>query len=398
MADKPAPKVGHFLPGGEGDHSVTESAPKPSSPNAAPLSAPTPRLGGDAPPTPPQLQGTRIESKRTSLSGSRLGPPPVDDAAAEAYRRVFHPDPIPFVPKKRSKALIAGIVIGALILVGGGLAFAAKVLTAYDGPIGDPGATPSARSSNDPSEPVTKGTPDAEVLAKSPLYAAGAMSVVKCQEPAFRPTSMENVRSYYQALIGCLDRAWKPVVEKAGFEFRSPQLVLFSVGNETACGVQNEEVESYCPAEAGSVAMPWQELTENYPQNKALTRAAMAQAIGFVYSTHVQNLMGILDASQNQGDSAANKAAELEQKRRASLQASCLSAAFFGAAKASFPLRGEVLRQWTYLIQHGGDEHTKTKVRDHGSAKSLALWMNQGFATTNPGSCNTFVAASAKVS
>ncbi len=35
---------------------------------------------------------------------------------------------------------------------------------------------------------------------------------------------------------------------------------------------------------------------------------------------------------------------------------------------------------------------------DHGSAKSLILWMNQGFARTDPGACNTFVAASAKVS
>ena len=64
----------------------------------------------------------------------------------------------------------------------------------------------------------------------------------------------------------------------------------------------------------------------------------------------------------------------------AALQANCLSAVFFGAAKASFPLRGELLRQWTWLIQHGGDEHSKDKVRDHGSAKSLTLWMNQGFA------------------
>ena len=83
---------------------------------------------------------------------------------------------------------------------------------------------------------------------------------------------------------------------------------------------------------------------------------------------------------------------------RRALQSNCFSAVFFGAAKASFPLRGELLRQWTSLVQHGGDENTKEKVRDHGSAKSLTLWMNRGFASTDPATCNTFVAAPAQVS
>jgi predicted metalloprotease len=116
-----------------------------------------------------------------------------------------------------------------------------------------------------------------------------------------------------------------------------------------------------------------------------------------VYGAHLQNLTGILEASQNQRDTASTKAAQLEQDRRAALQASCLGAVFFGAAQASFPISGDVQRQWNYLVAHSGDEQTKDKVRDHGSAKSRSLWMNQGFATTNPGSCNTFVAASAKV-
>ena len=409
MADKPAPKPGHFLPGGEGaqaDESQpgiaapragAEGTPRLSDGGAAPLAAPTPRLGGDAPSTPPQLQGSRIESKRLSLSGSRLGPPPPDDPAAAAYRAVFRPEPIPFIPKKRSKALVAAVVVAALLVVGGGVAFAAKVLTSYGDVLANPEGTPSVKSSSD--APTAKPTPDAEVVKQNPLYAVGKLPVVKCTEPAYRPTSMENVRSYYQAMIACLDAAWKPVVEKAGFEFRSPRLIIFSEGNETACGVQNKDVASYCQDEqGGSATMPWQSLTDNYQKNKAATRADMAQSIGFVYGAHLQNLTGIFDSAQNLRDTAANPAGQLEQDRRTSLQANCFSAVFFGAAKGSFPLRGELLKQWSWLIQHGGDEHSKDKTRDHGSAKSLALWMNQGFATLDPGTCNTFVAASAKVS
>lgn len=400
MADKPAPKPGHFLPGGEGG-TAGPTTPSAQAGRTAPLIAPTPRLGGQAPPTPHQLTGSRIESRRTTTSGTRLGPPPPDDPAAAAYRAVFHPDPIPFVPKKRSKALIATIVVGALVLVGGGVAFAAKVLSSYDDFVANPMGTPSIRPTGEPSttEPVGKGMPDADVVGKNPIYSVGKMPVVACKEPVFRPTSKENVRSYYQALIACMDKAWEPIVTKAGFEFRSPRLIVFDQGEETACGVQDEDISSYCQdEEGGSVTMPWQDLTENYSKNKALARADMAQSLGFVYGAHIQNLIGIFDASTDLRDTAANKTGQLEQDRRLALQANCFSAVFFGATKASFPLRGELLKQWSWLIQHGGDEHSKDKVRDHGSSKNLTYWMNRGFAGTDLATCNTFVAPSAKVS
>jgi predicted metalloprotease len=209
---------------------------------------------------------------------------------------------------------------------------------------------------------------------------------------------MENVRSYYQALTACMDKAWKPIITKAGFEFRSPRLIIYNEGDETACGVQ-KDLALYCQDEqGGSATMPWQKIVEDYPKHKAETRAEMAQSFAFVYGVHVQNLTGMADAADNLADTAASKAKQFEQQRRAALQAYCFGAVFFGAAKASFPLRGELLNQWNGLIQRRGDDKVKDKTPDHGSSKNLALWMNQGFATTNPGSCNTFVAAPAKVS
>ncbi|RZT28472.1 putative neutral zinc metallopeptidase [Kribbella sp. VKM Ac-2569] len=404
MADKPAPKPGHFLPGGDGDQIASDdrkpgvSAPS-KAPSGAPLAAPTPRLAGEAPPTPPQLSGSRIDSRRTTLSGSRIGPPPAEDRAAAAYRQVYHPEPVPFVPKQRSKGLIALMVVAVLLLLGGGATFAVKVISSPDFSVNPiPPTTKPSGGAPTTKPPVGKGTPDTDIVGKNAIYTAGALAAAKCAEPAFRPTSMENVRSYYQALTACMDKAWEPIVTKAGFEFRSPNLVIFSDGDETACGVQHD-LALYCQDEhGGSATMPWQELVEEYPKNKAEVRAEMAQSFGFVYGVHLQNLTGMAEASDNLADTAASKAAQLEMNRRAALQAYCFGAVFFGAARTSFPLRGELLRQWNGLISRRGDEFTKDKVRDHGSSKSLALWMNQGLATSNPGSCNTFVAASAKVS
>ncbi|GAB3935603.1 hypothetical protein GCM10029976_046090 [Kribbella albertanoniae] len=394
MADQPGPtpgpKPGHFLPGGAGDSGADNKAAERG---AAPLAAPTPRLSKAAEDeAAPQLRGSRLDGP--GISSARRDA----EAAAAAYRTVFQPEPIPFDPnKKRSKLLVAGIVAGVLLLVGGIVYAGVTVISKSDGLLANPLTTPSVRDGDGATKPTRKPTADADVLAKNPIYAAGKLAAVKCKEPAFRPTTMENVWSYYEAMISCLDNAWKPVVTKAGFEFRSPKLVIFNEGQETACGIQ-EKVASYCADEhGGSVTMPWQALPDDYAKNKAATRIDMAQSISFVYGVHVQSLAGILESSDNLRDQAKDKAAELEQDRRQALQANCFAAVFVGASRASFPIEGELERQWTYLMNHSGDENDKKEPRDHGSIKSHALWMGQGFAKTDPGTCNTFGAPAAKV-
>jgi predicted metalloprotease len=198
-------------------------------------------------------------------------------------------------------------------------------------------------------------------------------------------------------LLKCLNKSWQPVVEKAGFEFHEPQLIIFDDGQETACGVQ-EKVSSYCDSGDGSVAMPWQDLVDQYGKNKALTRIDEQDSLGFVYAVHVQKLTGIFDAADNLSDTAPTEAARLEHRRRQALQATCLAGVFLGAEKAAFPIQGELLKQWQWRAKNDGDEFNEDKVRDHGSRKSTELWRTRGFTTADPGSCNTFVAAANKVS
>jgi predicted metalloprotease len=386
--DDSAPKPGHFLPGGAGAGGDAPGSRKPAVPgDSSPLTAPTPRLGGPTQAGPPQL------------SGSRLGPPPPGDPAAAAFKARYQPEPIPFVVKKRSKAVVAAIVAGVVLVAGAGVAGAASLLSKYDDYVASPiGSTPSIPGQTpSETEPTGTPTPDPVVEKQNKLYANGKLASVNCKEPAFRPTSKENVRSYYQVLIQCMNKSWKPVVEKAGYEFHPPQLIIFDEGQETACGVQ-KEVSEYCDSGDGSVAMPWQGLVEDYPKNKALARILEQESLGYVYAVHVQRLTGIFDAYVNLSDSAPNAAAKLEHQRRQALQASCLASAFLGAEKASFPIQGELLRQWQVRAKHSGDETTKEKVRDHGSRKSQELWRTRGFNTANPGSCNTFAAAANTVS
>ncbi|WP_344210251.1 neutral zinc metallopeptidase [Kribbella sancticallisti] len=397
MADepgaKPGPKAGHFLPGGAGDVTPADPAAKDEQPKYAssvPLTAPTPRLGA----------GAEAPSGPPVLSGSRLGPPPPGDRAAAAFQARYQPVPVPFEPRKKSKALIAGIVVGALVVVAGGIFGATRVLRSYDEFVANPLGTPSVQQDQPigvpTDEPTSKPKSDHQVTKENRLYAGGKLAPVACREPKYRPTSKDNVRSYYQALLVCHNKTWEPVVRAAGFDFRPPQLIIFDDGEETACGVQ-KEVSSYCPSGDGSVAMPWEDLLDKYTKNPALARVDMADALGYVYSVHVQNLTGILDAGGGLRDEAVTPALRLEQERRLALQATCLSSVFLGAAKASFPVTGNLLEEWTWRSKNSGDDIAKGTVRDHGSSASVRLWMTKGFSTANPAACNTFVAAAAEV-
>jgi uncharacterized protein len=392
MPDESAPKPGHFLPGGAGDAPAEtggKTVPDDSVPSKAePLAAPTPRLGATAPPGPPQL------------SGSRLGPPPPGDLASAAFRARYSPEPIPFVPRKRSKLMIAGIVVAALVVVGGGVTVAAKVLSSYDQLVENPLSAPSLRTPTPPgdrSTPIAQPTPDLVVQQKNKLYSTGKLAPSKCKEPAYRPTSKENVKAYYQALLVCLNKSWEPSVRKAGYEFHAPKLVIFDEGDETACGA-TDQVAQYCEADDGSVQMPWQDAVSDYRVNKAQARVNMADGLAYVYGHHVQNLTGILEASTNREDEAPNEAARLLENRRSALQAACFSSVYLGADKTWFPLQGQLLEAWRYASRHSGDEDSEGKVHDHGSRKSVELWMQRGFTGVDPGSCNTFAATADKVS
>jgi predicted metalloprotease len=415
MAEESGPRPGHFLPkDDQPDELPTNGQPelpkygqpdglptygRPGVPAygapSAPLAAPTPRLG----------RGAEKTDGPPLLSGSRLGPPPAGDRAAAAFKARYQPEPIPFQPKKKSKALIAGLVAGALVVAGGAVFGATKVLASYDDFVANPLGTPSVKqpgstqSDQQPpdQQPTAEPTPDVVVLLENKLYSAGKPAPVKCREPAFRPTSKSNVKAYYQALLVCMNKFWEPVVRQSGHEFHPPKLIMFDDGQETACGVQ-EKVSSYCAADGGSVALPWEDLQGEYDENRSLARIDMAGALGYVYGVHVQNLTGILESSSRRQAEAATPALKLEQARRSALQAACLSAVFLGAEQATFPVTGDLLTWWKWRSKHGGDDSDPRNVRDHGSDKSVALWMNRGFSVPDPGSCNTFVAAAAKVS
>lgn len=231
------------------------------------------------------------------------------------------------------------------------------------------------------------------IVAQNPLYRVGRLPASRCKEPSARPTSVANVRKYYAEYIACLDKVWKPVIEKAGFTFVPPRLDVFTGNTRTLCNVQDSA--AYC--DGGTISMNATFDIENYRKyNKLWTRTTMAHLVAHEYGHHIQRLTGISDASATRSSYLNGVDAPLQESRRIELQASCLSGVYLGSDRSYFPVSGSWRQRWLWTISHRGDEWGTQ--RDHGSSKSHSRWTRRGFDTSSPAACNTFTASATSVS
>jgi uncharacterized protein len=384
--DKTGPKPGHFLPGGAGDAGADPDAPL-SRPSAPKLSRKEPlKLSG---PHPQQLEQ---ETKAWSQTrGRRVAPP----AHFELARRLTMP-------------MVIGLSVLALFVVGGGVALTLKLMGSYDDLVQDPLTAPSARDTPSPGgsgKPGASGSPtvtvtavpvpDALVVKENKLYSIGKLTPSKCKEPAWRPTSKAAVQKYASEMLRCLDKSWKPAIEKAGHQFRPVHPVFNADAQDCVGGEDDPDQATYCTTDE-TLYVPWERFVAKYPDNKISVRAGMAETIASVYGFHVQRMAGIGDAAESRGATAPNKAAELAETRRVHLQADCFGAMYIGANKKWHPWRGQLLEAWEYSTEHAGDD--KGEERRYGSRKNVAMWNQRGFDHADPKYCNTFNAPAGQVS
>jgi len=254
------------------------------------------------------------------------------------------------------------------------------------------------RTTSKPRKPTKPEPSDTDIVARNGLYKAGAMGSVNCRESSARPSTVAGARANYANLVKCLNRSWPALVQRSGSKFRPPTVMSFSGSVSTPCGTWPDSGPPfYCPTNQ-TIYMNLTEDIGNYneiPQNYArvFARMWMLHQFAHEYGHHVQALTGIFRAYANLRYEAPTEAAELQASRRLELQASCFSDIFISANKGSYPISGESLRQWKWLIGNTTDHK-----RDHGNKNNHKYWALQGYNTRKPGACNTFTASGAKVS
>ncbi|WBQ04547.1 neutral zinc metallopeptidase [Kribbella sp. CA-293567] len=251
------------------------------------------------------------------------------------------------------------------------------------------------------SRPTTKPRSEPsnlDIVARNRLYQAGKMGSVNCRESSARPATAAGARANYANLVNCLNRSWPALVQRSGSTFRAPRVMSFSGTVTTPCGsMYDSGPPFYCPSNQ-TIYMNLTEDVGNYKRVNASyarvwARMWMLHQFAHEYGHHVQNLTGIMRASFDLRYDAPNQAGELLASRRLELQASCLGDVFIAANKRSYPLTGESLRQWNWLIGNTVDPK-----RDHGSKANHKYWALRGFNAVGPGACNTFTASQPRVS
>jgi predicted metalloprotease len=251
------------------------------------------------------------------------------------------------------------------------------------------------------SRPTTKPAAepsDLDVVARNRLYKAGQMASVGCRESSARPATAAGARANYANLVKCLNRSWPALIQRSGVTFRPPTVLSFSGSVTTPCGSMSDNGPPfYCPTNQ-TIYMNLTEDVGGYNENsqnyaRVFARMWMLHQFAHEYGHHVQALTGIFRAYANLRYEAPTQAGELLASRRLELQASCFSDIFIAANQRSYPLTGESLRQWKWLIGHTIDPK-----RDHGSTANHKYWALRGYNGGGPAACNTFTASPARVS
>ncbi|MFK4088493.1 neutral zinc metallopeptidase [Kribbella sp. NPDC020789] len=372
-----------------------KARPLPADPEAVSVySGPPPAPLPGAPTTP--LTGTRRTGGDRRVGWNR----PYSRAAQ--YTQVGPPPP---PPRKYSNAVIAGLSALVLIVTASVGVACFKAISSYDSSVDSPLSRPSVHKSTapiptppDPTVTVTeKPVPNPVRLQKNEIYKAGKLASVNCKEPSIKPDSQSAILEYYQAMVPCLDQAWKPLITKAKYDFRSPKVVLKSKKMPQSSCTGDTDTTYYCPADE-TIAIDWQDDLDRYKEHPLEARIWMMSTMAHEYGHHVQEMTEMLTASWSEEGWEKNAAKKLEWSRRTELQASCFGAAFLGANKASFGYTGNRLRIWEFQTKHSGDEYNPKKERDHGSRTNQWFWGGPAFKSASPASCNTFTASAKRVS
>ncbi|MEV4111655.1 neutral zinc metallopeptidase [Nonomuraea sp. NPDC049695] len=224
-------------------------------------------------------------------------------------------------------------------------------------------------------------------LIANPLYDAGPLPTTTCTEPKVKKGDRKLARAYIDAVVACLETTWEQHLTGAGLPY-SPIKVRHVAKIPKTCGFKPDKQESqtwYCAKNHTlffQVGKGWVSDPEDL---------WLFETTAYMYGYHVQNLTG-MDVAYD-AMPYRNKAEYFEQERRYRLQKDCLAGAFL---KSVWPMEGRTSKDWDYFVSLlSGD--VRGEDRDEGKAATRRAWSKRGFATGDPGSCNTWTAPSSKV-
>ncbi|MEV0345670.1 neutral zinc metallopeptidase [Nonomuraea sp. NPDC050680] len=223
----------------------------------------------------------------------------------------------------------------------------------------------------------------------SPLYRTGRLASSNCSPGNLPKGSTTAYKRFLTSVTNCLNRSWASQFRKAGLSFSKPRLRIITKKVRTPCGPWSAGADGiYCSTDR-TMYMLITKTQLRQPFALGITRLMAHE-----YGHHVQNMSGIWNyywAARN----ASGRSGQLALSRRSELQAECFSSVFMRTVEGTLPVDSG---EWDYTVNWFRKNGAKGwPQNDHGRGPSQAYWMNRGYGSASPGSCNTWAASSRTV-
>lgn len=296
---------------------------------------------------------------------------------------------------RRSTSWVAplGVLATAMVLA----VVVCSLLAGSHPAVAGPTSTPELEQASRP-ELEGASTPELDAAVRETSGRVNALRALPrsgCAVPVIEENDPASMAAFMGALTDCLDAAWQASV---GSGFTRPDRVFWDSPGRSPCGDFPASGASafYCPTNQGM-----------YIGTADVVRASGYAPVSFYtiygrvlaheYAHHVQNQAGILTLAWNLR-ARATQARAMELTRRAELQAQCLAGVYFHTVRLAPPVDAY---QWESALEDSrarGEDAKPEQERSHGSGDNYAGWLDRGFTTGTPASCDTWKAASSEIS
>ncbi len=213
-----------------------------------------------------------------------------------------------------------------------------------------------------------------------------------------RPAGEDEGARFVSRVLASTEDVWTAEFQRAGRSYEPPRLVLFSGAVQSGCGAAQAQMGPfYCPLDR-RVYIDLDFMAQLQRRLGAPGDFAQAYVIAHEVGHHVQNLLGVLPATQRAQQQAGGRAEANAISVRTELMADCLAGFWAQRAQEMRGIleRGDIEEGLAAAAAVGDDRiqagHGAVRPESftHGSAQQRVTWFRRGLQAEGVAACDTF--------